>query len=147
GTKIKATSAGPSASSKAATWSRKCFADHLICGVAMATQQGSVRVCKDCHTVTFQVVGWGRMHQSMPVRRLSEQFLAEGIASVQVEPAPLPYPERPFRGTPPPLKRAKKKVRQGTFGVVSSAPEFWPALKEMGGGGFPARHNCPRTCR
>ncbi|HMF17060.1 MAG TPA: STAS domain-containing protein [Gemmataceae bacterium] len=98
----------------------------------MATQQGSVRVCKDCHTVTFQVVGWGRMHQSMPVRRLSEQFLAEGIASVQVDLRHCTYLDSTFLGTLLTLKRASKKCRQAQFVLVSPSPECCRLFKQMG---------------
>ena len=42
----------------------------------MVVQQGLVRVRQDAQGVTVQVVGWGRMQQSMPVRRLGENCLA-----------------------------------------------------------------------
>jgi anti-anti-sigma factor len=97
----------------------------------MATQQGSVRVCKDCRTVTFQIVGWGRMYQSMPVRRLSEKFLAEGITSLQVDLRFCTYLDSTFLGTLLTLKRASKKW-QGQFILVSPSAECCRLLKQMG---------------
>jgi anti-anti-sigma factor len=97
----------------------------------MATQQGSIRVCQDCQAVTFQVVGWGRMYQSMPLRRLSERLLAEGSSSVYVDLRYCTYLDSTFLGTLLTLKRASKKSR-GQFALISPSAECCRLFKQMG---------------
>ena len=89
----------------------------------MATPRGTIRVCQDCRTVTFQVVGWGRMYQSMPLRRLGEKLLTEGIDSFRVDLRHCTYIDSTFLGTLLTLKRVSKKGNQAQFVLVS--PEIW----------------------
>lgn len=98
----------------------------------MATPQGSVRVCQDCRTVTFQVVGWGRMYQSMPLRRLGEKFLAEGCTSLRVDLRHCTYIDSTFLGTLLTLKRASKKGNQAQFVLVSPSAECCRLFHQMG---------------
>src|SRR3984893_13951711 len=98
----------------------------------MATQQGLVRVCRSCQTVTFQVVGWGRMYQSMPLRRLSEKYLAEGITRLHVDLRHCTYLDSTFLGTLLTLRRASKKCRQVEFYLVSPSAECCRLFQQMG---------------
>ncbi len=98
----------------------------------MATQQGSVRVCQDCRTVTFQVTGWGRMYQSMPLRRLGEKFLAEGVTSLRVDLRHCTYIDSTFLGTLLTLKRLSKKWSQAQFVLVSPSTECCRLFHQMG---------------
>jgi anti-anti-sigma regulatory factor len=98
----------------------------------MATLQGSIRVCQDCRSVTFQVVGWGRMHQSMPLRRLSEQLLSEGITSLRVDLRHCTYIDSTFLGTLLTLRRASKKVPQAEFLLISPSAECCKLFHQMG---------------
>jgi anti-anti-sigma factor len=98
----------------------------------MATPRGTIRVCQDCRTVTFQVVGWGRMYQSMPLRRLGEKLLTEGIDSFRVDLRHCTYIDSTFLGTLLTLKRVSKKGNQAQFVLVSPSAECCRLFHQMG---------------
>jgi anti-anti-sigma factor len=94
--------------------------------------QGSVRLCRDCQTVTFQVVGFGKMYQSMPLRRLGEKFLAEGITCLYVDLRHCTYIDSTFLGTLLTLKRASQKQGRVQFLLLSPSAECCRLFQQMG---------------
>jgi anti-anti-sigma factor len=97
----------------------------------MASQQGSVRVCREAETVTFQVVGWGRMLQSMPVRRFAEMSLADGARELRVDLRRCTYVDSTFLGTLLYLRRTVNRY-DARLVLVSPAPECCRLFRQMG---------------
>src|SRR5262249_31757771 len=76
--------------------------------------------------------GWGRMYQSMPLRRLGEKFLNEGIDSLRVDLRHCTYIDSTFLGTLLTLKRVSKKGSRTQFVLVSPSAECCRLFHQMG---------------
>lgn len=98
----------------------------------MGAPQGLVRVRQDAQGITVQVVGWGRMQQSMPVRRLGENCLVEGSGPFRVDLRHCSYLDSTFLGTLLYLQRATRKQGRGQLVLVSPSPECCRLLKQIG---------------
>lgn len=98
----------------------------------MVAQQGVVKVRQDSQGVTVQVVGWGRMNQSLPVRRLGENCLADGPGPFRVDLRHCSYLDSTFLGTLLYLQRATRKLGRGQLVLVSPSPECCRLLKQIG---------------
>jgi anti-anti-sigma factor len=98
---------------------------------ARANTHGAVRVHQDDRGVVFQVVGWGRMQQSLPVRRLGEQALAAGLSTIQIDLRECTYLDSTFLGTLLYLKRAALR-RHGRFLLISPSSECCRLFKQLG---------------
>jgi anti-anti-sigma factor len=71
------------------------------------------------------------MYQSMPLRRLGEKFLAEGITSLRVDLRHCTYLDSTFLGTLLTLRRASKKGHTD-FILVSPSAECCRLFHQMG---------------
>jgi anti-anti-sigma regulatory factor len=100
--------------------------------MATQTQQGSVRVYQQGPTLTFQVIGWARMHQSMPVRRLCEKGMGDGVSIVQVDLRHCSYIDSTFLGTLLLLRRNLPRRNGCRFQLISPSPECCRLFKQMG---------------
>jgi len=94
--------------------------------------QGTVRVHQQGDTVTFQISGWGRMHQSMPVRRFVDQCLAAGTTMFRVDLRHCTYIDSTFLGTLLLLRRNIQRRPICQFLLVSPSPECCRLFKQMG---------------
>jgi anti-anti-sigma factor len=100
--------------------------------MAIAQTEGAVRVHQEGPTVTFQVVGWGRMHQSMPVRRYSDQCLSAGATTLRVDLRHCTYVDSTFLGTLLLLRRNTLRRPGCQFLLVSPSEECRRLFKQMG---------------
>ncbi|MBM4068484.1 MAG: STAS domain-containing protein [Planctomycetes bacterium] len=98
----------------------------------MSAPRGLVRVRQDSQGVTVQVVGWGRMQQSVPLRRLGESCLADGSAPFRVDLRHCSYLDSTFLGTLLCLQRMARKLDQGQFQLISPSPECNRLFKQIG---------------
>ncbi len=94
--------------------------------------QGSVRVFRQEQTVTVQVEGWGRMQQSLPLRRYAEQSVAGGVTCLRVDLRRCTYLDSTFLGTLLYLQRFLKRKNNGRLTLVSPSPECGRLLKQIG---------------
>jgi anti-anti-sigma factor len=100
--------------------------------MAIAQTQGAVRVHQEGSTVTFQVSGWGRMHQSMPVRRFCDKCLAGGATTLRVDLRHCTYLDSTFLGTLLLLRRHTLRRPGCQFLLVSPSEECRRLFKQMG---------------
>lgn len=98
----------------------------------MSAPKGLVRVRQDAQGVTVQVVGWGRMQQSMPVRRLGETCLAQGSGPFCIDLRHCSYLDSTFLGTLLYLQRATRKLGRGQVLLISPSSECSRLLKQIG---------------
>lgn len=98
----------------------------------MSAPRGLIRVRQDAQGITVQVVGWGRMQQSMPVRRLGESCLAEGSGLFRVDLRHCSYLDSTFLGTLLYLQRAARKLGKGQVVLISPSPECCRLFKQIG---------------
>jgi anti-anti-sigma factor len=99
--------------------------------MTMTQTQGTVRLHQEGSTVTFQVIGWGRMHQSMPVRRLCDRCLSTGALTLRVDLRHCTYIDSTFLGTLLLLRRTSQR-RGCQFLLVSPSEECRRLFKQMG---------------
>jgi anti-sigma B factor antagonist len=100
--------------------------------MTIAQSQGVVRVHQEGSTVTFQVSGWGRMHQSMPVRRYCDQCLSAGATTLRVDLRHCTYIDSTFLGTLLLLRRNTLRRPGCQFLLVSPSEECCRLFKQMG---------------
>lgn len=98
----------------------------------MATQHGTIRMHQDLRGVTVQVVGWGRMNQSLSVRRLGEACLAESTNPFRIDLRQCTYLDSTFLGTLLYLQRAARRLGKGQLLLVSPSSQCWQLFKQIG---------------
>ena len=98
----------------------------------MAASQGTVRFHQDAQAVTFQVVGWGTMKCSLPVRRCAEAALCHGVKWLRVDLRHCRYMDSTFLGTLLFLKRLIERRETGSFALISPSPQCRQLLRQMG---------------
>jgi len=96
-----------------------------------AKQQGIVRVHQEDHVITIQVLGWGNMNQSMPVRKLAEQMLAGGGATLRVDLRHCTYIDSTFLGTLLHMRRLSHRDNCELV-LVSPSAQCCRILQQMG---------------
>jgi anti-anti-sigma regulatory factor len=89
-------------------------------GLTMAAPSGTVRVHQDGPIISFQVIGWGTMKQSLALRLSAERGLAQGASHVRVDLRHCTYLDSTFLGTLLALQRAAR--RQGGKQLVLVCP-------------------------
>src|SRR5262249_39928153 len=97
----------------------------------MATAQGVVRFHQQDRTVTFWVEGRGTMHNSLPMRRCAEHFLAGGTTTVRVDLRDCTYMDSTFLGTILTIRKALDRV-QGHLVLIAPSPSCCRILQQMG---------------
>jgi anti-sigma B factor antagonist len=95
-------------------------------------QKGVVRVCDCGQILTFQVEGWGRMYQSLPIRRLSEKGLNQGIRTIRVDLSHCTYLDSTFLGTLLYLKRTIQRRGMGELVLMSPSPACCRLFQQLG---------------
>jgi anti-anti-sigma regulatory factor len=98
----------------------------------MAAPQGTVRVHRNDQCVTFQVVGWGTMKQSLALRRCGEQGLAGGVKLLRVDLRHCTYLDSTFLGTLLWLQRAARRRGAGEMLLVSPSGKCCGLFKQLG---------------
>lgn len=98
----------------------------------MPPAQGIVRVCEDGLTATFQVIGWGKMDMSLPVRRFAEKALAAGARCLRFDLRQCTYMDSTFLGTLLIVQRAVRKNQGAEFFLVSPSDECRKLLHQLG---------------
>jgi anti-sigma B factor antagonist len=98
----------------------------------IASQTSTVRLHREQNSVTFQVTGWGRMHQSMPIRRYCEQYLGEGVRTFRIDLRHCTYIDSTFLGTLLLLRRNFTRRPNCQFVLVSPSEECRRLFKQMG---------------
>lgn len=99
----------------------------------MAAPQCTVRWHRRDDAVTFQVIGWGRMGQSLPLRRFAEDCLADGVRTLRVDLRHCSYLDSTFLGTLLYLRRAAQK-RGAELVLVSPAAGCTEVFRQTGVG-------------
>jgi anti-anti-sigma factor len=97
----------------------------------MAAPNGAVRVRHQDQAVTFQVLGWGTMRQSLCFRRCAEQALAAGVQSVRVDLRHCTYLDSTFLGTLVTLQRAACRLGR-KFALVCPSPGCCRLFRQVG---------------
>ncbi len=97
----------------------------------MATPQGLVRVRREAASIAVQVEGWGRMAQSLPLRRYVEQASAAGVNAVFVDLRRCTYVDSTFLGTLLYLRRYLLK-RGGDLELIAPSPECAKLFHQLG---------------
>jgi anti-anti-sigma factor len=98
----------------------------------MAAPQGSVRFRHQGQAVTFQVVGWGTMKQSLPVRRCAEQRLAQGACVLRMDLRHCTYLDSTFLGTLLTLQRSARRQGDKQLILVCPSPNCCRLLQQLG---------------
>ncbi len=109
----------------------------------MIAQQGLIRMNQGAQGFTVQVLGWGRMNQSLPVRRLGENCLAEGAGPFRVDLRQCTYLDSTFLGTLLYLQRTARRLGKGQLVLVSPSTECCRLFKQIGVEGCFAVDNQP----
>ena len=98
----------------------------------MTSPHGVIRIHQQEQTLTFQVVGWGQMATSLPVRQFTEQALAQGVRRLCFDLRHCTYLDSTFLGTLLFLQRAAKRRIGGELILVSPSPDCVKLLHQLG---------------
>jgi anti-anti-sigma regulatory factor len=98
----------------------------------MPTPQGSIRVCEHNQVITIQVIGWGTMKQSLPVRRFAEQGLSRGVKILRVDLAQCTYLDSTFLGTLLTLQRTARRMGGRELVLVCPSSGCTRLFKQLG---------------
>jgi anti-sigma B factor antagonist len=98
----------------------------------MAVAEGTVKVHRQGPTLIVQVVGWGRMQQSLPLRRFFETCMKEGATGVRVDLRHCTYLDSTFLGTLLFLRRQLQQKCCGNLVLVSPSAECCQLLHQIG---------------
>lgn len=100
----------------------------------MSAAAGQLRVCQTSTVLTFQVIGRATMALSMPLRRVSEQALARGIACLHIDLRHCQYIDSTFVGTLLGLRRTAGA--RANFVLVCPSASCQHVFDTMGLGAF-----------
>ena len=98
----------------------------------MATPRGIVRVHEQGAEAHVQVVGWGRMYESLPLRRFAAECLGRGVTLFRVDLRHCTYLDSTFLGTLLHLKRTSKRLACGDVILLSPSAECRRLLDQIG---------------
>jgi len=98
----------------------------------MTTPRGILRVHQQGEQADVQVVGWGRMYESLPLRRYAAECLARGVMLFRIDLRHCTYLDSTFLGTLLHLKRSSKRLGCGDVILVSPSAECRRLLDQIG---------------
>jgi anti-anti-sigma regulatory factor len=98
----------------------------------MPTPQGCVRVNQTGQAITFQVLGWGTMKQSLPVRHFGEQGLSSGVNTLRVDLRHCTYLDSTFLGTLLWLQRAARRRGAAELVLISPSANCCRLFQQLG---------------
>ena len=98
----------------------------------MATPRGIVRVHEKGAHADVQVVGWGRMYESLPLRRYAAECLGRGVTLFRIDLRHCTYLDSTFLGTLLHLKRTTKRLACGNVILISPSAECRRLLDQIG---------------
>jgi anti-anti-sigma regulatory factor len=96
----------------------------------MTTPASTLRVCRDDTTITFQVEGRVTMALSVPLRRLAELALCDGVAALHIDLRRCLYIDSTFVGTLLVLQRAARD--RANFSLLCPSASCQRALDSLG---------------
>lgn len=98
----------------------------------MAAAHGTVRVCQEGQTVTFQVHDRATMVQSHAFRRRVKQFQEQGATRFYIDLRHCTHIDSTFMGTLLFLKRDMDRCPSGELVLVSPSPSCKQVFQQMG---------------
>jgi anti-anti-sigma factor len=98
----------------------------------MAIAHGIVRFHQHEQTVTFRVEGRGTMPHSLPIRKLVERRLLEGVTRVLIDLRDCTYMDSTFLGTLLTLSKMMAQRGQGQFLIISPSTSCRQLFQQMG---------------
>ncbi len=94
--------------------------------------QGILRMRRHEQAVIFQVEGRATMHHSLPLRRVAEQALADGVTALRVDLQLCTYMDSTFLGTLLFLQRAVDRAGSADFALVGPSLPCQQLIQQMG---------------